>query len=168
MPGTAKAIGPWRHAWRRDGYIQRDGYILVETMVALVLLALGSWAIHGTIRQAILARGQAQDYTQVRFLLEEVVAKLEMQPLLRQGAEQGVFGGELSRFSWESTVKRVNVPSPARQSAGFAPGRGRQAVEYPAEYLTHIHATVTWTRGGREFSESFETLFRPSKLWEPD
>lgn len=153
---------------RPRGAQHRGGYILVETMVALVLLALGSWAIHGTIRQAILARGQAQDYTQARFLLEEVVAKLEMQPLLQLRSSKGSFPGELNRFSWEYVVRMVNVPRPAAPPAGGQSQRGNQSFEYPVEYLAHVHATVSWTRAGREFSESFETLFRPDKLWVPD
>ncbi len=165
MTGSAKATG------RRDGVRRHarcvGGYILVETTVALVLLAVGSWAIHATIREAILARGQAQDYTQARFLLEEVVAKLELQPLLSHGSKRGTFPGDLSRFSWSYTVKRVDVPAPSAPT-GIGRRQNQPPVEFVAEFLTGVQATVTWTRGGREFSESFETLFRPSKFWEPD
>ena len=51
------------------------GYVMVETVVAMGLLSVSMVAIHGAVRQTVIARGQAQDYTIARFLLEEIVAK---------------------------------------------------------------------------------------------
>ena len=67
------------------------GYILIETAVALVLLSVGAMTVHRTIQEAIRTRGQAQDYTRVRFLLDQAVADLELQPELIVHAAQGQF-----------------------------------------------------------------------------
>ena len=149
----------------------RGGYILVEAAVAMVLLGIGSFAVHGTIQEALRTRGQAQDYTHARFLMEQVVADLELQPQLTVHSKQGRFSGENDRFSWAYSVRRVDVPKPTaplspppkgekKKKRKFEYGQGR-------DYLAHVRATVTWRRGGREFSESYETLLGTDKLWQP-
>ena len=50
------------------------GYIFVETLVAMAILSVSAIVIQESIRQAILARAQAMDYTTARFLLEKVMA----------------------------------------------------------------------------------------------
>lgn len=141
---------------------RNGGYIMLEAAVALVLLTAGVYAVHGTIRQAIEARGQAQDYTKARFLLQEVLADLEMQPLLKEEPEQrGRFPSPNERFSWSYTVRRVDVPLPPAPSVN-----GRELL-YPMKWLGHIRVTVYWQRGGQDFEESFETLVATEKLWQP-
>jgi hypothetical protein len=144
---------------RRRG---QDGYIMLEAAVALVLLTAGVYAVHGSIRQAIEARGQAQDYTEVRFLLEKVLADVEMQPELVEHESRGTFPRPHERFSWSYSVRRIDLQLPELTEQLI-----EQGIRYPVEFLAHVSATVTWTRGGREYSESFETLFSSSKLWQP-
>lgn len=90
----------------------RYGYIMVETVVAMGLLSTGMVVIHGAIRQTIIARGQAQDFTVARFLLEEIAAEKELQPELVEGSGQGNFPG---RFL-DSIIrgKLPKSPCPAR------------------------------------------------------
>ena len=149
---------------RRPG---RGGYILVEATVALVLLSLGAYAVHGTIRQALITRGQAQDYTQVRFLLERIASEVSLQPMVKEESQSGSFTGDFSRFAWSYTLSRVDVPLP--QPPPFPPAGWAEPedFEYQVEYLGLITATVTWQRAGQPYSESLETLFNPFKLWQP-
>lgn len=137
------------------------GYIMLEAAVALVLMTMGVYAIHGTIQQAIEARGQAQDYTEVRFLLERILAEVEMQPELSEHDDQGTFEEPHQRFSWHYSVRRVNISLPP------PPPESEHAFRYPQRYLAHVQATVTWTRAGKKYSESFDTLFTTQKLWQP-
>lgn len=150
--------------------LSTHGYILVETAVALVVLSAGAFVVHGTIQQALQTRGQAQDYTRARFLLEGLVADLEMQPQVAVHAAEGRFEGEHDRFSWDYRVRRVNVPKPVAPLRPAPEGSKKaKPFEYLADrdYLAHMRATVYWTRSGRSFSESYETLLRTSKLWQP-
>jgi len=149
--------------------VRRDGYILVEAAVAMVLLGLGSFAVHSTIQEAVRTRGQAQDYTHARFLLERLVADLEMQPELYEKRRQGQFEGEYDRFSWAYRVKRVDVPIPTSHLVPWPKGKGPKKFEYlkGADYLGHVEATVAWTRGGQAFSETVQTLIVTDKLWQP-
>ena len=145
------------------------GYILLEALVALTLLGVISYSIHGTFQQALMTRGQAQDYTRVRFLLEKVVADQQLQPLVVERADDGFFDGEGNdRFWWEYKIKKIRLPKPPEPTTPPPRGRSHPVFRYPLDggFLVHIVATVSWRRGGRDFSESIETLFSPQKLWQ--
>ena len=142
------------------------GYILVEAVVALVLLSVGAYAVHGTLRQAILTRGQAQDYTQVRFALQQVVSDIELQPMLQEEERSGRFAGELERFAWRYTISRVELPLPL-EALALPPPQREFAYPKGLDFLTRVHVTIDWERGGQPFSESFETLLSPGKLFQP-
>ena len=141
------------------------GYILLEAVVAMVVLSLGIYAVHGTIRQAIITRGQSQDYTRVQFLLEEVMAYATLQPLMQVGEASGRFVQLEKRFAWKYTIRKVDVPSPTSGSPGALGDEDPLAINDRVPYLAHVHATVTWKRAGREFSESMETLYNSNSLW---
>ena len=142
------------------------GYIMIETVVALVLLSVGAYAVHGTLRQAILTRGQAEDYTQVRFALQQLVSDLELQPILKEEERSGRFPGDLERFAWRYTISRVALPLPPEVLA-LPPPQREFAYPKGLDFLTRVHVTIDWTRGGQPFSESFETLLAPSRLFQP-
>ncbi|MCX5758208.1 MAG: hypothetical protein NTU83_06820, partial [Candidatus Hydrogenedentes bacterium] len=96
----------------RPDDVRAFGYILFEALMALSLLSMSLIVIHNGLRQTILVREQARDYTQARFLLENVMAKVELQPLLTQATDSGGFQGELSRFHWTWKVSKVDIPPP--------------------------------------------------------
>lgn len=145
------------------------GYILIETAVALVILSVGAFAVHRTIQEAIRTRGQAQDFTRARFLLDQRMAEVLAQPVMVEKRAQGRFTGQDDRFAWTSEIRRVNPPAPR------APMRPPQSGQPPAKfefsmnrnYLTHVKVTVSWDRGGMSFSETYETLLPPERLWQP-
>jgi type II secretory pathway pseudopilin PulG len=160
-PTRAEAT-PRRHS-------SESGYILLEAMVALALLGVISYSIHGTFQQALLTRAQAQDYTRARFLLEQLVADRQLQPIVTQGAGDGFFTGETDeRFQWAYQIQKVNLPKPPKPINPPKEGTTRPKFRYPKDsaYLVHVVATVSWRRGGQDFSESIETLFSPRKLWQ--
>ena len=105
---------------RRRG--NADGYILVEAVVALVLLSVGAYAIHGTLRQAVLTRGQAEDYTQALFLLGQVIAGVQIQPRIKEDTNKGIFPEPHGRFRWETSIERIYLPIPARASCSATRG----------------------------------------------
>ena len=148
----------------------QSGYILVEATVALVILSIGALTIHRTIQEGIRTRGQAQDYTHARFLLAQILADLETQPELTEHSSRGQFPDGHSRFSWEYSVRRVDVPWPRRPLRPSPAGEEREspfALDQVESYLAHVWVTVSWTRGNLSFDESYETLLGPDKLWQP-
>ncbi len=148
--------------------LKSGGYILIEAAVAMVLLSIGALTVHRTLQEAIRTRGQAQDYTRARFLLEQVVADLESQPELVEHTDRGRFEGEHARFTWDYRVRRVNMPRPGPPLRPPPEGKKFQRFAYLENigYLAHVRATVSWTRAGRPFSESYETLLGPEALWQ--
>ncbi len=169
----------------------QSGYILIETTVAILILGISAVTVHGVVRQAILTRGQAQDYTLVRYLLEDFMARAKLQPLLLEGPGGGIFDDGSRRFSYSYNIRSVtvsvksndvqndgeSVPGLAAGSAqGLAPGQfGADEFGQPIQNpkpesgpkLAHIEVTAYWSRGGMEFSETLETLLPKDKLYEP-
>lgn len=129
------------------------------------LLSLSMLAINGALRQAILVKGQAQDYTQARFLLEEQIAKVEIQRELSVVENSGRGSGDLARFRWQYRVAKIMLPEP-ELPPDISPERMRE-MKLRAPYLAKITATVFWSRGGVEHEETLETLWAPDKLWIP-
>ena len=140
------------------------GWILVETLVALMILSVGVVAVNQALQDALLTRAMARDFTQARFLLEQVVSDLELQPQLVEGtAKSGGFGEDFERFAYHYEVSRVNLPAPELPPA--ARGMVVQPLQLPVSYLGKIRVTVSWTRAGRTFERVLETLIAPEKLY---
>jgi len=142
------------------------GYILFEAVVAMALLSIGVVGIQRAMQQAIVTRGQARDYTQARFLMEEVMSWVELQPRLYPGKSSGRFKEDMSRFAWEWDITKIDLPEPVIPPDVPPEQRGR--FQLRARYLAKIKVTVSWTRRGREYQESLETLWSPEKLFIPE
>lgn len=141
---------------------QRRGYILLEAVAALAILSVGILAIQQAMREALATRGQARDYTQARFLLEDLMGELELRTNLLPESRSGGYEGDLSRFQWKYTITRVAVPQP-NLGTEF-PDAGIYNFTFPAVFMGKIEATVSWTRGGRIYEAKGETLVAQEKL----
>lgn len=141
------------------------GYILLEAVVSMALLSVSVIGINGALRQAILVKGEAQDYTQARFILEQQIAKVELQPKLNECENSGTFAGEKARFRWRYKVSKIKLPEP--ELPPDIPPQRLQQLKLSAPYMAKIEATVTWSRGGIKHEETIETLWFPEKLWTP-
>ncbi len=144
----------------------QGGYILLEALVSLAVLSIGIFTIQGAMREAIIVRGMTRDYVEVRFLLEEMVAKLQIQPRLMEGASGGgAFPGELSRYRYTWSVTRVDIPLPPLPANATPEMRERyENFELPVKYLGKISVEVSWERSGEPHAEIMETLFSHKKL----
>ncbi len=146
------------------------GYIMIETVVAVMVLSLGAFAVNGAIQQAIRTRGQAQDFTHARFLLDGLMNEIQMQPVLREESQTGRFSGPDARYSWEWSVRRVNPPVPQAPFKPLPPGaKPLPPFQYSPElsYLAHVRVVIRWERAQMPFEESYETLLAPERLWQP-
>ncbi len=149
-----------------SGLRKRAGYILVETIVAMGLLSIGAVTIQSAIRQAIITRGQAQDYTTARFLLEKVVNKFELQPQVKESSGQGTFDSPNDRFSYQWEIKKVEVPKPEIPLDIEEVERERLEKLFTG-YMGKVAVRIAWTRAGKDFEAIGETLLLPEKLWLP-
>jgi hypothetical protein len=142
------------------------GYILFETMMAVMVFSIGILGVNRAMREAIAVRAYARDVTQARFLLENVISKQELQPELTASSDSGKFGGANSRFGFTWKVSKVEVPEP--QIPADAPPEFVEHFKLSATYLAKIEATVSWTRNGREYKQTAQTLWSPEKLFAPE
>lgn len=158
---------------------RRSGYILFEAVAAMAVLSIGVFGAQSAIRQATLTRAQAADFTMARFLLEQVTSETEIQPYLLIGAEEGQFSGDYARFHWKREVSaprfpQPELPPPPPEGVVNVPGLGNVTPpEKPPELklkvprLGKVLATVSWSRAGRPFEATAETLFNPDKIITP-
>lgn len=142
------------------------GYILVEAMVAMGLLSLGMLSINAGLRQAVLVRGETEDLSVVRFMLEEIMTDLEMQPELEESSGSGRFPGELSRFQYEWEISRVSIPRPTLPAEASEADIARFDNQFK-DYIGRVTVVIRWTRAGNEYEVFGETLLRPEQLWTP-
>ena len=134
-------------------------------MIAMMVLSVGMIGINRAMQQTIIVRGQARDITQARFLLEETIAMLELQPQLVEATGAGQFEGKNSRFSYKWQVSKVDVPEPP-----IPPDLPPEEVEkfkLSAPYLAKIEATISWERSWRQYEQTAQTLLTPEKLFVP-
>ncbi len=148
--------------------MKRAGYILFETMASLAVLSIGMVAINEAIRQAIITRGQAQDYTVARFLMEKLTADKEIEWELQESQGKGTFPSPYERFSHEWKIDKIEVPEPPLPP-NLPPEIVKQLKENLAQnrYLGRLSVTISWTRAGGKFTAEGETLLRPGQLWLP-
>lgn len=143
---------------------RRAGWILIETLVALMVLSIGILAVNRAMQEATLTRAMARDFTQARFLLEQVASELDLQPILIDGdTHQGDFGKDYPRFSYQWNVSRVDLPAP--QLPPLAQAALTQPLQLPSSYLGKVTVKVSWTRAGRTFDRTLETLIAPEKMY---
>ena len=146
--------------------VKPPGYILFETLAALTVLSVGAVAVNRALYEVMLTRALARDYTQVRFLLEELTAAPELKFQVVESVEQGRFGGDLARFEWVRTIERAPIPLPELPSD--LPEYLREELEERQAYCGKVSVTVRWTRAGQTFERTAVTLIPPSRIWLPD
>jgi hypothetical protein len=142
------------------------GYIFVETLVAMAVLSLSTVVIQEAIRQAILARGEAMDYTTARFLIEKVMADRMLVFEQPEGTGQGTFDAPFERFSYSWEVKRVQVPMPDLPTIMTPEDEGFFRANY-VKYLGKLSVKVNWSRAGTPFTAVAQTLLRKDMVWMP-
>lgn len=143
-----------------------SGWVLMEALVAMVVLSVAIVALNRAFAEAVYTRAIARDYTQARFLLEQVTGELEIKPMHEDGASgSGDFGEDYPRFSYSWTVSKQDVPPP--QLPAIIPVELQAAAanfQPPIEYLGKIAVQVHWTRSGQNYSAELETAIPPGGI----
>lgn len=142
------------------------GYILVETVVAMSILAVSSVALQRSVQTAIQARGLAQDYITVRFLLSQLLSEIDLQPALEEQEHRGQFNGVNKRFAYVWSVERVPVPMP-EIPANVKPEVRQRILHQFKKYMGRVRITISWSRAGLAQEIVSETLISPERMWLP-
>ena len=145
----------------------RAGYIFVETVVAMGVLSISTLVIQDALRQGIMTRRQAQDYTTARILLEQVAGEQALLLQQPEGSGSGRFPPPHESYSFEWTLERVDVPLPPLPPDMTPPER-EYFVEHYVDYLGKLTVRIKWRRGGVDLEALGETLLRPALIWLPE
>lgn len=153
------------------------GYILIETVVAMTVLAITILGVQRGISQALTARARTMDFTMARFLIEEKTNQLLLQPLVQPGQGQGTFDAPHDRFQFRWSIKRIDIPLPPipPQPEGSA-FNVKALTDALVKYMGKVEVTVSWERSGQKFERVGETLIPGgtiavagrTQLWQPE
>ncbi len=142
------------------------GYIMVETLVAMAVLSISAVAIQEAIHQAVIARGEAMDYTTARFLVEKVLADRMLVYEQPEGKGEGTFDAPFERFGYSWEVKRVEIPMPELPPT-MTPDEMKLFQDRYVKYMGKLSVKVTWSRAGNPFTAVAETLLPKEMVWMP-
>ncbi|MFZ9595084.1 MAG: type IV pilus modification PilV family protein [Bdellovibrionia bacterium] len=162
----------------------KEGFTLLEVMIALAIMALGFGAILATEGASIQASTRAKEMNTVAMLarnqMVETEIKLEGKRFEEvKKEERGTFKEPFSDYSWTRVIKEVKLPnlgnllssqpSSSSNSQNFAgsdqaKGDSTQQVfsmlsKYLEKALREITITISWSRGGKPQSFSLSTYW---------
>lgn len=143
-----------------------DGYILLETIVAVIILSLSIVGIQSAMQQTLQMRGRSEDLTHARFLLEKTLAEIALRPRVEEssvGNYMPLFEladpEDYSRFHISYDIQRVPINA-AYDIPNLSPD-----LCVNKYFMVRIHVEVTWTRGETEYTEHMETLLDAKRLF---
>ncbi|MCM8784153.1 MAG: hypothetical protein NC818_05225 [Candidatus Omnitrophica bacterium] len=93
--------------------MNRLGYILVETLITVVVLAVGLTLAMNALGSEIHALRISKNYTHASFLLEEKLAEIEKKGEIdivnewKEGEVSGGFSGDYENFRWIAKVEVI-------------------------------------------------------------
>ena len=105
----------------------------------------------------------AHDYTEARFLAEDKMGQLLLQPILIDGAEgSDAYGEDHPRFSYKWVVSQEEIPAPMPPPIQR---RNAQTFRPFNQYIGKVTVTVSWTRLQQSYEFTLETLIAPDRFW---
>ena len=120
----------------------REGFTLIETLVAMTVLAVSLTVIFQLFSGGLRAAGLSEDYTRAIFHAREKMEEI----LLAEGLADGVVEGEINEmYGWSARIEH-NLPDPENE------------VGPPALDTFKITVNVAWKDGIREKHFEISTL----------
>ncbi|MGC8666734.1 MAG: type IV pilus modification PilV family protein [Chthonomonadales bacterium] len=126
-----------RLALRRSaGGRHREGFTLVEMIVAALLLVLGGVAALTCISAATRSMAAAQTITTAALLAQQKISEMEADPTqLMSGDQQGDFSPDHPDYTWQTTVEPTDLAAVEKvtltvQHRSTRGGRSVQIVTY--------------------------------------
>src|SRR5438105_406130 len=100
------------HRNRKNRSARLRGFTLVETVVAMAVLAIGVTAALACVATATRSTRVASEYTQAGLLAQRRFAELAAQPdQISTGEQTGDFSPDNPDFSWSQSVDTTDVQS---------------------------------------------------------
>lgn len=146
---------------------RRKGYVLVETLTAMAVLSITAVTVQQGVYTAVQARGLSQDYTTAQFLMDEIIAAVDLEPrVASDDPKTGTFPAPHDRFEYTWSVAKVAVATPLLPAALSPEERATLLSDYVG-YMGRLNIEIRWYRGGQPFAVTGETLIAPERVWPP-
>lgn len=126
------------------------------------VLSVGIVGINTSLRQVLLTRALAEDYTHVRFLLDELVATVELRYPVTSGEESGAFG-EDSRFRWSRSIEAYPTPIPPLPVQ--LTEEEALDLQQTVGQLARVTVRVDWARMGSSYSREAISFLPVGRLF---
>lgn len=122
----------------RGTRFDRRGYILLEVVASLVILAFGILALGRAISISLQASHVAQDYTTAALLAQNVLHEVEVSTKPERLARAGEFdlGDEFPMFAWKRTIRKVDDMIGVTVAVSF----NRYGVDYDVQLASAVAA----------------------------
>jgi general secretion pathway protein I len=85
----------------------REGFTLIEVMVALAIIAIALTSVFKKHGQTLSMSHSSRFYTMAPLLCQKKLSEIEQEELTKPLDESGDFGESFPGFSWRVTVERV-------------------------------------------------------------
>ena len=83
------------------------GYILLETIVSMTLMAVGLVGVFGALRASLAASGHARHLVAATMLAEGKLAEFRAAPPQTVGRRQGTFEEPFDGYAWRADIESV-------------------------------------------------------------
>lgn len=111
---------------------KKDGFTLLEVMVAVALLAIALTAVLGSQSQSVSLASEAKFNTTAALLAQSKVAEVEVEDVEDLTSDSGDFGEDFPGYTWQMTVSSVLLGHP----------------ENVSDHLKQIDLTISWGEDG--------------------
>ncbi len=117
--------------------LSQAGFMLIETLLAVVILAVGLTLVVRSFGSSVSALGTSADYTKAMGLLEERLWELEVKGSIAPGVLTGEFSEEDGKFRWQVDASELKDLD-----------------------LCETQVTVSWERRGKTQTVSIVTYLK--------
>jgi hypothetical protein len=117
--------------------LSQAGFMLIETLLAVVILAVGLTLVVRSFGSSVSALGTSADYTKAMGLLEERLWELEVKGSIAPGVLTGEFSEEDGKFHWQVDASELKDLD-----------------------LCETQVTVSWERRGKTQTVSIVTYLK--------
>jgi Tfp pilus assembly protein PilV len=122
---------------RRRASRSRQGFTLIEALVAGIILAMAGTVVGTALVHAYGALGEARDERRAAILLDDLLTKIDMigpARIASEGPHQGKCDGTDERFAWSIDIQNR-----------------------PQGHLYEVAVTLSWTYAGRDKTACIRT-----------
>lgn len=141
------------------GIEARQGFTLLEVMVAVTILAISLTVMMHFTGNTLIASGRAERMTVATMLAREKITEMEVQlakamkggEFPEERSEDGEFDEPFDDFRWRMEIRKVELPAPVTGEKGSIQDVvSSQLTKEIAKSVRELALTVSWGELGEE------------------